>query len=975
MTLNILNLRFYYCLSLFFISYALPTIAEAQSFVRGLPFIRSFSTADYNAGIQNWDVTQDRRGLIYVANNFGLLEYDGDQWQLYQVKNTTKVRSVAIDSQGHIYVGCQGDFGYFFPNKAGKLVYTSLADSLPTRYRQFDETWSVYVDNEKVYFCTFARIYVYNGKTFTIGKGSDVLDLSFLVNRKLYVNQRNQGLSQLVDSTIVALHGGDFFASRSISSIVQLHGEQLLISTSQHGIYKFVDGEAVVWNSAMQKFFVEANVNCMIRLRNGNFAIGTQNEGLIILNAEGNLIMQMTQGKGLENRTVLSLHEDDLNNVWIGHSNGLAYVELGSPFSLIDEQSGLPGTGYSAYLDDNRLYMGTNTGLYVKDKLENRFTLVPNSNGQIYHVGQYDHDILVGQHTGTMRLDGNKGVTISSEPGGWIYLPLIDQPTKLIGGSYAGLQLYKLSAGHWVFDKKLAGFAESSRVMAQDNAKILWVTHGYKGAYKIQLNDAGDNIVDVKYYGVDKGFPTNRLINVYKIRNELLFTSESGVYKYDASSDKFIRDELFTSKMGNNVQIWSMQEDALGNIYFIGREHIGVMRKNAIGDYVLESSSFNKIRKLLNDDLENITILKNNEVLFGAKEGFIHYDPTVRSDRKTVFKTLIRKVSTTNAGDSALFFGNYIHHDSVTDVQLDSYKPDLPFKNNDLNFTFAATSYEGDDEVVYQYYLENYEKTWSEWSTKTQKEYTNLKEGSYTFHVRAKNVKGEVSSEAAYSFYINPPWYRSLWAYSVYGLMGMALLFTGFNLLDRKYQREQKLMELKQQKELNRKENEISKISQQSQEEINKLQNEKLESELQHKNNELATSTMHLLNKNEFISSIKTNLGHIIKKSVNEEVKKELQQITRDIENNISADADWEQFQFHFDRVHGDFSNRFKVAFPLLSPQEVKLSAYLRMNLSSKEIAQLLNISVRGVEISRYRLRKKLNLDRNRNLQDFILNF
>jgi DNA-binding CsgD family transcriptional regulator len=183
------------------------------------------------------------------------------------------------------------------------------------------------------------------------------------------------------------------------------------------------------------------------------------------------------------------------------------------------------------------------------------------------------------------------------------------------------------------------------------------------------------------------------------------------------------------------------------------------------------------------------------------------------------------------------------------------------------------------------------------------------------------------------------------------------------------------MMALKQKKELNRKENELTKLTQQSQEEITRLQNEKLESELRHMNNELGTSTMHLLNKNEFITGVKNNLTHILKKSPNQEVKRELLQITKDIENNISADADWEQFQYHFDRVHGDFSTRFKVAFPSLSPQEIKLSAYLRMNLSSKEIAQLLNISIRGVEISRYRLRKKLHLERNTNLQEFILNF
>jgi hypothetical protein len=222
---------------------------------------------------------------------------------------------------------------------------------------------------------------------------------------------------------------------------------------------------------------------------------------------------------------------------------------------------------------------------------------------------------------------------------------------------------------------------------------------------------------------------------------------------------------------------------------------------------------------------------------------------------------------------------------------------------------------------------------------------------------------------------IAPPWYRSILAYILYIVSIIVVLLFGFNILDQKYQREQKILEEKQMQELNQKESEIEKISIKSQEEITRLQNEKLEADLRHMNNELATATMHILNKNEFITGIKNHLNQIIKKNGTEDSKKELVQITRDIENNISADSDWEHFQFHFDRVHGDFTNRFKGTFPGLSPQEIKLSAYLRMNLSTKEIAQLLNISVRGVEISRYRLRKKLQLDRNQNLQDFILNF
>lgn len=950
--------------------------AEAQNSLSGLPFVRTFPTIEYQAGIQNWVITQDKRGLLYVANNFGLLEFDGVHWQTYGVKNGTKVRSVAINGNGRIYVGSQGDFGYFFPDDAGRLTYVSLADSLEPRYRNFDEAWSIFIDKEKVYFCTFSRIYIYDGASFTIAEHPSPLDLSFLVNQQLYVNLWNNGLSVLNGTSLEVVKGGHFFKGIGVSSILPLAADKLLISTFQHGMFILHNsGEVSPWNDAMQTLFKEAHVNCFIRLKNGNFAVGTQNNGLLILEPDGKLAMQLTRGRGLENRTVLGLYEDDLHNLWVGQNNGIAHVELGSPFTFISEQNGLPGTGYAAYLDNDNFYLGTNTGLYYRNRKDwGNFKLIENTRGQVYHIGRYGPDLLLGHHKGALRVE-EEAITLSVDPGSWTFMPLKDHADKLIEGTYSGLKLYTRAQGHWQVQKKLDGFTESARVMAQDAAGNIWVAHGYKGAFKIRLTPAADSIERVSFYGQEKGFPSHILINVFKVRNDLLFTSERGVYKYDPKQDRFVHDDLFTSLFGEQVQIWFIQEDAFGNIYFTGSEHIGVLRKNAIGEYKLENNAFNKIRKYLNDDLVNITILQNNDVLFGAKDGFIHFDPAGANNPNTNFKTHIRKVSITSRGDSVLFYGNYSSKGNITEQQPLTRKPALKYEDNSLHFSFAASAYEGNSERLYQYYLENYETNWSEWTAKTQKEYTNLKEGNYVFHVRARNMNGQLSTEATYKFYIAPPWYRSVVAYAFYILSVVGGLFVAFNVLDRKYQREQKILEEKQQQELDQKESELEKLSQQTQEEINRLQHEKLESDLRHMNNELATATMHLLNKNEFITGIKGHLNHIIKKNVNDDMRKELVQITKDIENNISDDADWEHFQFHFDRVHGDFTTRFKAAFPTLSPQEIKLSAYLRMNLSTKEIAQLLNISVRGVEISRYRLRKKLQLDRNQNLQEFILNF
>jgi DNA-binding CsgD family transcriptional regulator len=955
-----------------------PTSSHGQQTISGLPFVTSFTTQDYKAGIQNWSIAQDARGIMYIANNFGLLEYDGNQWEVYQVKSGSKMRSVALHESGKIFVGCQGDFGYFFPDKSGRLVYTSLADSLPKEFRNFDETWNVFLDDDKVYFCTFSNIFVYENHSIKVIEPTHPLTLSFFVNRELLVNERGTGLAKLHNDQFQVLRGGEFFRDLEISSVLPYYNNQYLISTFQHGIFLLSNsGEVAPWNPAHQSFYKEAIINCMIWLKNGRYAVGTQNLGLLILNEHGETLLNLTSGRGLENRTVLSLMEDDLQNLWVGNNNGLAYVELGSPFTLINEQVGVPGTGYSGFMGDENFYLGTNTGLYYKSiaKSGDSFKLISGTRGQVYHVGKYAGDLLMGHHNGAFQIKNREASLLSDQQGSWIFLNPPEFPDKLIAGYYSGIQFFDQENGQWKPGTKAEGFNESSRVMEFDRDGNLWITHGYKGVFKLTLDFQKEKITGVSFYGADRGFPSNLLINVYVVRKELVFTSEQGVYRYNKQDDRFVLEPMFATYLGANAQLWNIREDAIGNIYFSGRELIGVMRKNSVGGYDVDVNSFNKIKRFLNDDLENIVILKNNEVLFGAKEGFIHYDPNVKVNRKANIQTHIRRFTIRNNGDSTLFFGNYVADDKIVARQTASDVITLPYALNSVNFTFAATTFESEGEVKHQYFLKNFDKAWSDWTDQSQKEYTNLQEGTYTFLVRSRNVYGEVSEEAAYQFTILPPWYRTTWAFSGYGFFVIGFLFAGFVMLDRKYKKERRVMVLRQKKELIQKNNEIEILAQKSQAEITRLENEKLEAELRHMNNELGTSTMLILNKNEFISKVKDNLSSIAHKTGEDLVAKELSRIVHDIEGNLSSDADWEHFQVHFDKVHGDFSRRLRASYTHLSPQDMKLSAYLRMNFSTKEIAHLLNISVRGVEISRYRLRKKLKLDRNLNLQEFMLNF
>ncbi|MEL7004840.1 MAG: triple tyrosine motif-containing protein [Bacteroidota bacterium] len=673
-----------------------------------------------------------------------------------------------------------------------------------------------------------------------------------------------------------------------------------------------------------------------------------------------------------------SLFQDNQDNLWVGHNNGISYIELDLPFTFINEEIGLPGTGYSGYLENDHLYLGTSNGLYVKDINDaalDSYQLIPSTEGQVYEVREVDNQVLLGHHDGSFVVSPQSTSKLSDELGAWTFLPLKSRPNYMIGGTYKGLQLFKKVGNKWVYENHIEGFTESCRVLEEDADGNIWMTHGYKGVFKLTLTEDLQRVDKIAFYGSEGGLPSNILINVYNIRNEFVFTTEEDIYKYNQANDQFQPHEFYQPFFKPNDPVSVMAQDVFENVYFISKNSVGILTKNSSGEYEKTTDVFNKIKNMMNDDLQNVNILNGTYALFGAKEGFILYDHRKNNSRDYTYQTHIRQVNLTNLADSAIFNGNYFYKNTITGNQPENYVYELPYSENSLRIMFSAPFMDGLEKTEYQFKLENFDDVWSSWQNKTEKEYTNLKEGKYMFKVRAKNYFGKISSEATFDFTIMPPWYRTSLAFLSYGLVAIGFLFIAFKLLDRKHKKEKRILSIESSKQLNRKEIELKNITEQSEAEIEHLRNEKLKSEIAHKNKELATSTVHLLNKNGFIMGIKGTLSGVRKKSKNTEVKSELNRIIQDIERNISHDKDWEHFEFHFDQVHGNFSKKLKEKHPDLSPQEMKISAFLRMNLSTKEIANMLNISVRGVEISRYRLRKRLGIQRSVNLIEYLMGF
>lgn len=940
--------------------------------IKGLPFKQYFTAREYKGGIQNRTITQNVDGLIYVANNFGLLEFDGTSWKRYTLPNETKLRDIKIGNDGEVFVASQGDFGYFAANKRNRLQYISLADSLEDKYRNFDETWKVFIRNDEVIFCTFSGIFIYKNKRLDkiLSTGDQAEDF-FIVNNTLYISSVHKGLSYFVGDELTTMNDSRVLDEKLITTILPLTEDQLWVSTLNNGIYIYDGSRFNAWSSPLNERLKNSLINNCLRLSNGNIAIGTENEGIYVVSPNGKLILQMNKNDGLPNRTILSTYEDKLGNLWLGHNNGITLLELNIPFTIIDEFDGLPGTGYDGFLLNNLIYLGTNNGLFVKKRgsYEN-FELIAGTEGQVYTLQRIDNQLLLGHHRGTFIIEGRNATQISDELGSWTLIKPNENRDHIIVGTYNGLNLFTHKNGKLQFERKIIGLTESSRVIEQDDDGTLWMTHGYKGVYKININENFDSL-SYSFYNKEDGFPSNILINVWKIDNRIVFSSEKGVYYYDSKSDSFKIDDFFIEHFTVDAQISFLEQDVLGNIYYLANNDVGVLEKQPDGSYAKKNKIFNRLKSQLNDDLQKLSILETNKILYAAKEGFILYSKEDHYDSNEKYKTLIRNAIIANGSDSVLSNGIYNLNGKTVYQQPDNSIPVLSYNNNSIRIEYSAPFIHSDNSIQYQFKLEGYEDDWSKWTVKTDKEYTNIREGSYSFHVRAINNYGVVSEEAIYAFIISAPWFRTMWAYMAYVLIITAIIFLLYFLVDKRHEKEKKLLALNKQIEINNK----SDALRFSEEEVSRLKNEKLENQLEIQNKELASSTMHLLTKNSFINSMKHNISNIIKRTKNQDVKKELSKIMTNIDRNMAEDEAWEQFSMHFDQVHGDFNSRIKADYPKLTPQEMKLSAYLRMNLTTKEIAHLLNITVRGVEIARYRLRKKFELERQTNLQEFILKY
>lgn len=878
------------------------------------PGIRHFAPGDYGGQNQNWAIAQAAgSGRVYVANNGGLLSFDGSRWLRHTLPLGQTPRCVALGANDTVFCGGFAEFGAWSRLPNGNWAFQSLCDASCSELFAREEIWNITSVPGSVLFQSFSTLYRYAQGKVTALRPPGAIMFAQAIDGRILVPVIGLGLFELLaDNTFRLLPGSGALGGHIVQFLAPGPDGAIWIGTAEAGLYVWKHGQCAPWDDPLNQRFRQAQLNRCTALRQGGWALGTVTDGVYILDAAGKLRFHLHRANGLQNNTVLALMEDRDGQLWLGLDKGIDLVMLRAPLRYFTDQEGGMGTVYTAAQHQGLLYVGTNQGLYARTG-NGPFRLIEGTQGQVWDLGVYGGQLLCGHNAGTFWVDGQVARKISSVTGGWCIRPIPDRPDRLLQSTYTGLVVFQKNRGNWSLSHKIAGIEGPFRSIAFDENGYLWGANANRGLVRFRLDEDLTRAVELKTFSQEHGLPSDFHLNLDTFQHQLLLNGGNTCFT------------LAQTPQGPHFKPFAESKVLPGVGGDLFRVEAGkVTWQHNHGSHLLPFS--------LVPDYENVRVLPDGRYLFCLENGF------ATMPRDTVAAWL--ECSAPLWVEASPLEGPPLPHNTVYE---------LPHNASTLVFRFAQSCFARAPRYAWR--LDGLSEDWSAWQTEPEVRLLNLPSGNYVFRVKSQSSE----TEAQLAFKIAPPWYRSGWAFVMYGMV-LVLGIYGVEAFNRRRLSHQKaLLDAEKERELEHQ----RAIAERS----------RLALELESKNRELSNAAINLIRKNEALRHLKEALETV------PAPPKSLQPLIRQIDQHMEGDHDWAVFEETFNQVHDDFFKRLMAEYPDITQGDLRLAAYLRLNLSSKEIAPLLNLSLRGVENKRYRLRKKLGLPDSENLTEFILKF
>ncbi|MFI5134332.1 MAG: GAF domain-containing protein, partial [Chitinophagales bacterium] len=763
----------------------LASHAQSQS-EKGLPFITNYTAKTFQALPQAWSIIEDDRGIMYFGIQNYILEFDGVKWRkvLFQGNNASQVvRSMAKDRSGTIYYGAYGDFGYLSTDSSGQTITKSLLSLVPDSDRNFFDVWSTYVTDKGIYFQS--RNYIFRigeenqekKRDVKVWKSRSQFMYAFYLDGEYFVHQQGLGLFRMTNDSIALIPGSDFLGKERMQIMLPYtpgpnNEKQYLIGMFYSGLFIY-DGKTFRPFVTKADAILRSGSNLYkgLLLKDGTFVFSTTGTGLVIIDAQGNLLQKINREVGLQDESVYAVYQDSKGTLWLGLDNGISRVETASPLTQFNLQSGITTGIISIIRFEGNLYIGTTNGLLRYDSTKKFFQPVPDIPlNQIFGLKADGSELLVA-NDGLFAIQNDQAINIHRSISGDLninsfYIPR-EHPNILLAGATFGVAAFyrKSKTEEWNYLGYIPGIPDQVWTFSENKDGSVWAGSANSISYRITLALDEQGIPDLKKAVVEK-FGAERGMKgvgtVYSIKGVTYFVADSFLYTFDENKKSFQRDTTFgTFPNGGASTEFFIAEDPQGRVWIRAGKLTRIATPKAQGGYSFDDTRFNSLADLT---VQAIYPEKNGIVWICTTDGLIRFDENVESNYDQSFKAILRHVE---AGKTALSptIGGSKKNISVS------------YKDNTLRFEYAAPFFDQEHKTLYQTWLEGFESGWSDWDNNYYKEYTNLSNGNYTFHVRAKNIYQKVSDEAVFTFTVAPPWYRTWLAYLLYALAGFALIY------------------------------------------------------------------------------------------------------------------------------------------------------------------------------------------------------
>ncbi len=949
----------------------LPAAGAGAGFVP----VRNFGRDIYGSGAQNWECVQDSIGRLYVANRDGLLSFDGARWRRYMLPNFTTVRSLMYEREtGRLYAGGSAEFGYFAPDSlSGELAYTSLSAGLPELHPPLSEIWKIVKSNGRIWFQSDYHLLSLDGDALQCHNVRNRISRTSQIGSLAFVALENGAILRVDGDNVSPIGGTENLAGKKIITILPFNeGSAMLVGTSDDGLYIYDGISAIPFDCDINQFLKD-NQLFSAACQGDCYVFGTVNRGAAVINFDNGRVDYINKESGLQNNTVLSACFDRAGNLWLSLDNGLDYAVYNTPMTNLTGPLNPIGAGYASYRNGERIYFGTNQGLYSAPypfhPSPSPMRFHQEAKGQVWSITGHGDEMFVSTDAGIfVKKDGAPIYRVAGPNGTMRVRLLAGMPGKALASTYQRFHLLENKAGRWTDTGQIEGYDDIASDFIQDYQGNIWIPHWRKGVYRLRFDPTGRRFDRSRLFSSDDGLPDNNNNTVALYKGRVVFSTSAGFFFFDPVTEKILPDkeltEIFRQPVSGSLKVLS---DSVLAVLENSGINTAILEEN--GEYTVDSTSFKSMSGNIIPGFSYLDLVESDQLLVSTQDGFWSINPRRASNAATEPLPFVSSVYANS--DSLIYrasFSTATYEKTLT----------IPHRLNSLRFDFACPEYTSAGAMEYSSYLGNYDRDWTPYSKEASREYTRLPDGDYTLHLRSRNTRTGRSEETIFKLRVLPPWYKTGAAKTAYLILIALTLFLVYWVLRRWTDKTRRDLEQKKEQELEAARRRAEQESLVKDYEIATLKSEQLELDIKNKSQELRGTTMSLIRKNEILGEIATKLAKIQELSATDigapAAQRMLSKIQNSIEENISHDEDQEIFNKNFDIVYANYTQRLMELHPNLSASDKRLCCYIKMGLSSKEIAPLINISHKSVEMARYRLRKKMELAPDASLTTYLDN-